>query len=280
MNLDFLFYRPVGHNWATESVVTLLSWLEVIAFTFTPRRQGLIDIWEDYDFMLLCDFLWCHESPKWLGKNGRPTRVSVDRDILRLLYACKVTAINNRPERGNPLFTTCYLLGISWDKLRAAFRSLRGILGRDVTQPTNRTWIVDERALATFDTSSILAELAKGCVCHIRAMVRGPIDLTAFPKIAPDWGFFLRASPPPGLLNSLHEVGEALDYREPCWVFGVWPPDVHNALQCLKTLSPIPMELVNRLERKLGDKNRGRMEEEWMKWRVQCRAYSKHLTIC
>ncbi|KAJ7728624.1 hypothetical protein B0H16DRAFT_240531 [Mycena metata] len=272
MNPDSLLQRYKGHE--RESVATFLSWLK----TFTPRPQGLIDIWEDYAFMFLCDHLWWNESPTWLAKGGDLTRVSLDRETLKILYACKVAACVPG-SRGNSLFMTRRLLGLSWDKFRAAFCSMRGILGQDLTQPTNRTWIVDERVLATFDAGSVMAELAKACWGQMHAVIRGQMSLAALREIVPpsSWGVLVRACPPPGLLNDLSELAEALDCLEEYWV---WPSDFYNLLQCLKTLSPIPVELVNRLEHKLGEENRDQMEEDWMKWWQQCQEYSKHLTIC
>jgi hypothetical protein len=139
--------------------------------------------------MSACDHLWFEETCDFFKSteklsNNRPaivSQVSLGIDTLRILYAYKVTATT--PDVGsNFLFKIRRLLGLSWDELRAAICQLRKILGRDITQLTNhrlthhRTWILDETVLAAFDTGSVLAELAKSSLCHIRAMIRGQID--------------------------------------------------------------------------------------------------------
>jgi hypothetical protein len=100
------------------------------------------------------------------------SQVSLNIDTLRIPYAYKITA--TMPESGNVLFKIRLLLGISWDE----------ILGRDVARLTKHrpppTYILDEALLATLDTSSVLAELAKGSWCRMDGLINGQIDWLAF----------------------------------------------------------------------------------------------------
>ncbi|KAF7378501.1 Nwd2 [Mycena sanguinolenta] len=282
LNPDFVF---LGDK--EKSVASFLSWLK----KFTPPPQNLIDIWEDYAFMSMCDRLWVAETRNFFVStealsNNRPSivsPVSFDRNSLRILYAYKVIA--NTPQEGNYLFKTRYLLGLSWDELRAAICRLRGILGRDITQlMDHRTWTLDERVLAPFDMDSVLAELAKSCLCHIRATMRGQIDLMVLCEIVPNWGCFVRACPPsPELLNDLSEFARASDGEIDSLSSHT---DLYDVVQWLKTFHPIPVELVNRFEDLLEDyllhdgwDTRDSMENDWMEWWEMCQEYGKHLTI-
>ncbi|KAJ7440604.1 hypothetical protein FB451DRAFT_125982 [Mycena latifolia] len=108
---------------------------------FTPQPQRLIVIWEDYAFMSVCENLWLKEAcdflepTEQLSNNGPDilSQVSLDADMLRILYAYKVTVIT--PHVGSSfLFSIRRLLGLSWDELRAAICALREILGGDITR--------------------------------------------------------------------------------------------------------------------------------------------------
>ncbi|KAJ6490928.1 hypothetical protein C8R45DRAFT_991166, partial [Mycena sanguinolenta] len=234
----------------------------------------------DYSFMSVCEDLWRQETRDFQF----PRAVSqVSLDTLRILYAFRVTA--TAPYGWNTLFRIRCLLGLSWDELRAAICPLREILGRDITQLTNhRTWIVDETVLATLDTSSVLAELAKSSLCHIRTMIAGQINGTVFDEIVPTWGFFVRACPPsPELLNDLSEFAGASDRKISDWAS---TEDLYNVVQWLKTFRPIPVELVNRFEDKLevspwpdAWNSKDSLEREWMVWWEKCQEYGKRLTI-
>jgi hypothetical protein len=101
--------------------------------------------------------------------------------MLRIIYAYKVIAIGTRSGGGDFLFRTHCILGLSWDELRGVLGSLRGTFRRDVTQPANhRTWIVDEKALAVFDGGSVMEDLAKACLWHMRAVIRGQMSWSTF----------------------------------------------------------------------------------------------------
>ncbi|KAJ7022909.1 hypothetical protein C8F04DRAFT_230005 [Mycena alexandri] len=254
--------------------------------------------------MTLCDYLWWKENHEWriraykraaqndfgqwfsleedekLSADCAPivSLATLDRDMLRIIYACKVTAIGTRSGAGDFLLRTRFLLGLSWDELTGVFGSLRGTLGRDIdiTRPAkHRTWIVDEKGLAIFHAGSVMADLAKACLWYIRAVIRGQMSGWAFSAIVPtQWGFFLRACPPPGLLDDLLEFMAAPE-RMPGTI-----DDFYNLVQCLKMFRPIPVALVNHFEHELEDEDTNDLEEEWTKWCQRCHGYSKWLTIC
>jgi hypothetical protein len=126
--------------------------------TFTPSPERLIAIWEDYALMALCDYLWWKETREWREKAYKRvtggfeysdyegwisldedhlefdekvypdcpaivSRVMLDRDMLRIIYAYKVTAIGTKSGGGDFLFRTRFLLGLSWDELRGVLGS-------------------------------------------------------------------------------------------------------------------------------------------------------------
>ncbi|KAJ7809030.1 hypothetical protein B0H13DRAFT_1928142 [Mycena leptocephala] len=251
----------VSLGYKGESVANFWSWLKLQKFT--PQPQGLIDLWDDYAFMLVCEELLLEEacdfftSTEEVSSNSPEivSQVSLNIDTLRILYAYRVTA--TMPDSGSDiLFRIRFLLGLSWDELRAAMCALRQILGQDITQLTNcrtlrRTCILDETVLATLDTDAVLAELAKGSLRHIRAMIDGQIDKRALYEIVQNWGFFVRACPPsPELLDDLSEFA---------WFskndIGDWAviEDLHSTVRWLKTFRVTPKELLDCFERELED---------------------------
>ncbi|KAJ7866104.1 hypothetical protein B0H13DRAFT_1898272 [Mycena leptocephala] len=239
----------VSLGYKGESVANFLSWL---------KPQGLIDLWDDYAFMLVCEELLLEEacdfftSTEEVSSNSPEivSQVSLNIDTLRILYAYRVTA--TMPDSGSDiLFRIRFLLGLSWDELRAAMCALRQILGQDITQLTNcrtlrRTCILDETVLATLDTDAVLAELAKGSLRHIRAMIDGQIDKRALYEIVQNWGFFVRACPPsPELLNDLSEFAWFSEND-----IGDWAviEDLHSTVRWLKTFRVTPKELLDCFE--------------------------------
>ncbi|KAJ6490923.1 hypothetical protein C8R45DRAFT_195202 [Mycena sanguinolenta] len=243
------------------------------------------------DRLLLREAYAFDECTEKLSDDGSAivSQVSSDIEMLRILYAYRVAAITpSTPKLGvvkNVLFRIRSLLGLSWDELRIAMCSLRKISGPDITQlPNHRTWIVDETVLATFDTGSVMVELAKGSLCHIRAIIENQIHWLQFREIVPLWGFFVRACPPsPELLNDLSELTWASDSKIAHFVL---EENLYNVVQWLKTFRPIPVELVNRFEPELDhcflrnrSENRDSLEKEWMQWWEKCQEYGKHLPI-
>jgi hypothetical protein len=148
----------------------VLIWVE----KFTPQPQELIDLWNDYTFMLPFNTSTTSADKRSRNDSHTLSHMSLNIETLRILYAYKVTAMI--PYSRHVLFRIGFLLGLSWDELRAAFCPLCEILGRDTAHLTKRrkrrkrrTCILDETLLATLDTGSVLVELAKASLRQIDA---------------------------------------------------------------------------------------------------------------
>jgi hypothetical protein len=134
---------------------------------FNPSPEGLIHLWEDYTFMLLCNEAW--HSPEFAeGQQLNRCRKILSRaspQLMRILYAYRVS-IDYSPRHF--LFRIHILLGLSWDELRAAISSLRTIIPDNFLLPDG-SWALrellncwDETFLGGLDSNSVWLELAKG----------------------------------------------------------------------------------------------------------------------
>jgi hypothetical protein len=94
-----------------------------------PSLVGLIELWEDYNYMSLCGDMWCqhvHPSnkPDFLH-NYTGILTQGPPQLLRILQACRIG-----PSR--PPFTFVRLvLDLSWAEMREAICYLRPVIGED-----------------------------------------------------------------------------------------------------------------------------------------------------
>ncbi|KAJ7717469.1 hypothetical protein B0H16DRAFT_1740576 [Mycena metata] len=180
----------------------------------------------------------------------------VPEDFLALLLQIFVFA-----KEGVSLSRICRLLELPVDELHLILRGLHSL----ILVPEDDRDNISAHHASFWD---FLDHPSRSGAFHVGSARAIMMDTT--------WGFFLRACPPPELLNVLTEFARASD----CMVKnGASITDLYNVVQCLKTFRPIPVELIIRFEHEIGDVSIDRMEEDWTKWWATCQEYGKRLTV-
>ncbi|KAJ7220878.1 hypothetical protein GGX14DRAFT_432353 [Mycena pura] len=256
VNPDFIFAFTSG----PECVVHILEWLK----KFDPRPEDLIQLWEDYQFILLCDESW---TPSDLTKrqpssyHTEPAQVSPQ--LIKVIHA--VTLLLNVSDSDFPIRVSV-MLGISWDEMRATICPLRRILGNNKARLHDLQTCIWKQALGQrSDSNFLLLELARGGLRAVRSMVLGRwVDK----QLIRGWDFFLRSCPPAhDLLEILSQFLERVMIDDNNSFFNWLAEDFHNVLQWLKTFPHPPGELISRLEHRLQEaiehRNRQLSEEFW-----------------
>ncbi|KAF7347052.1 putative nwd2 protein [Mycena venus] len=226
MNPDFLFCFA-----EQQESADFLCWLK----KFNPRSEGLIRLWEDFTFMLLCDMVWRStvSTEEQESNTCHDILVQTSPQLIRILYASRIIPYAEDTYVPGILFRIHFLLGVSWDDLSAAICPLRRIVGQEWAQLQRLvTCNLDETFFTRADSNSILMELATGALRVFKAMVvDGRNQAVIFVTVTRGWGFFLRACPfSPDLLQSLSEIEAApigQNHRG-------YSEDLHSVLQWLK----------------------------------------------
>jgi hypothetical protein len=93
-----------------------------------PPPVGLIELWEDYNFMYLCGDLWTEDSwdePPEFSYNYSQILTEAPPQLIRILQACRVA-----PEPHQ--LTFCHrVLDLSWAEMREAICYLRPVMCED-----------------------------------------------------------------------------------------------------------------------------------------------------
>jgi hypothetical protein len=125
--------------------------------------------------MLLCDEAWeisCREEHQ--SNNCHDILSQTPPQLTAILYAYRLIA-DIYP--GVVLLKIHFLLGLSWDELRAAICPLRGILGHDMARLQGlRTCDLDQTLLTKLDSDSILLELARGTLRVFGAVINREME--------------------------------------------------------------------------------------------------------
>lgn len=304
-NPDLLFGLSKGLEIIMQALEWLKVWLtaQVVATMltlnqkFNPLPEALIYLWEDYKFMMLCDKAW--SSPGQTFSNCQEILVQASPQLITILHACTVTP---KACRDYMLFRIHFLLSLSWDDLRAAICSLRGVLGDNKAQLQELQTF--SSTFLSLESTAILLSLANGGLHVITVMTTGEMDWSIrWVWSSPDhadsashcdssgvlrgWGFFLRTCPPSfDLLQKLSKLDWALNNSNLNLALHI--EDLHNVVQWLKvtnsvsfkllilgiqplqTFSPPRNELVLILERRLVrwmGYDFASLEKQWTDWR-------------
>jgi hypothetical protein len=137
-NPDFLFNGDDNHDAAS----VILQWLKVSAmrqfwivkfisvYEVWPHPLGLIELWDDYNFMYLCGQVWLNgpssENPPKFSYNYTEILAQAPRQLIRILQACEIA-----PKDGAPLTFIRLVLNLSWPEVREAICYLRPVIGED-----------------------------------------------------------------------------------------------------------------------------------------------------
>ncbi|KAJ7705518.1 hypothetical protein B0H17DRAFT_1038209 [Mycena rosella] len=153
VNPDYLFHSVAPSKVSAQMI---LDWLKKIR----PPSQDLIQYWEDYRFML----------DSW-------SSTPADLDHLMILQACP--QLSRYLAESSELFQLRHLLGWSWDETRAAFSSLRAILG-SASKNLGLLHFVsasDPLLFQEFCSSSTLRDLAFNCLSIMKKVFSNELPL-------------------------------------------------------------------------------------------------------
>ncbi|KAJ7489264.1 hypothetical protein FB451DRAFT_1125557 [Mycena latifolia] len=275
VNPDFLFYGESMRE-PTEKVLDLLKEIR-------PQPQDLIQLWEDYCFMLLNADLWGDTYER----RGNVSHGQLDHcqmvlqacpQVSRYFHAFRLVfnkwELNSRPLG---IFDIRLLLNWSWDDTIAAFSRLRAILGPNSSQKVRGllTYVFSADSVLSrkFCSSLTLRDLARTCLRTMKRLVANNFRWEPIHRSIGVWTYLLRSCPPcPDLLDELALVsssGHIFHY------FAV--DDIYNVVQWLKMFPQCPAELIARYEQHLetilmANTMLGAMYY-WRKWQ-------KNLTQC
>ncbi|KAJ7085034.1 hypothetical protein C8R44DRAFT_721720 [Mycena epipterygia] len=274
-NPDFLFgfMLYTAHRTIMDGVLACLKEIH-------PCPQGLFELWEDYAFMLQCDYAW---SPP------RSHVTSYDHDygeilsqapsqLLKILHACTITNVSDSQ---SSLVRTHFLLDLSWNELRKSICPLRDIMDTyDGKLDKLLTYASDPDFCPK--PASIFWELSRGCLCVMRSMLDHKLPWNFRWNVVGDkWGSVLRSCPPcDDMLRDLRELEFASAGTS---LFeNTYLDDFHNILQWLKTFPDPPHDLIARFEHHLErkkprywpEKTLDQLEEAWISWKGMVGCYT------
>ncbi|KAJ7118236.1 hypothetical protein C8R44DRAFT_878850 [Mycena epipterygia] len=269
LNPVFLFNLVASEYVKYRTIVTgILEWLEEIH----PHPQGLFELWEDYVFMLQCDYAW--SSP-------RSHVISYDHDygeilsqapsqLLKIFHACTITKWSDRK---SSLVWTHFLLDFSCDELRKSICPLREIMDTYDGKLDKLFTYASEPNFCP-KPASIFRDLSRGQMRTMRSMLDPKLPRNFSWQMRSDWGRVLRSCPPcDDMLRDLREL--EFDFPGTSILDYTLSYDFHNILQWLKTFPEPPHDLIARFEDHLQrnilkygmKKTFDEFEERWMSWR-------------
>ncbi|KAJ7204827.1 hypothetical protein GGX14DRAFT_646492 [Mycena pura] len=247
----------------------------------------LIQVWEDYKFMVYCESGWAvvskmEDDEDLEGSKIRATEEEQDNayqilsqaspSLIRVLHA--IFLIINASKRHtsvsegmqyvlcNLLFTIHITLDVSWDKLKTVICSLRPLIGNRAKLRFIKVMsiVALDPTLFPLRFDSILWNLACGSLHVFRQVLSGEMDkniLEGDPDqhLVGGWSNFLRSCPPSSKL--LEDV---------CFTQSIWRKldfgETYNIVQWLKTFLKPPLELISQFE---GDFGVGE-HNAWLNW--------------
>ncbi|KAJ6598346.1 hypothetical protein DFH09DRAFT_1131566 [Mycena vulgaris] len=239
-NPDYLFYKLEGKNVWGEKI---LGWLK----NMRPLPEGLIGLWEDYRFMILCDITWLKTARIQISR-GPGWKLSPQ--VGMIIHAYK---LHNENRILTSLSNIRLLFNYPWEELRTAICSLRGIIDEKLAVPTLS-------ALAE-PPNSVVPDLVHGCIRLLNKIATHKLPWE-FRSATHAWSRLLRSCPPcPEILQDLWEIEPALESSK---LFEYYDPDQfrHNIIQWLKTFPQPPLDLIDCFERDLEERCRRYGESE------------------
>lgn len=147
-----------------------------------PPPHGLIQLWEDYDFMKWCDHIWSHNRVIGESQNSCHVLVEQSPQLLRILHAITVFHAASCPEVPvfcgglSVLLQIHVLLDFSWEELRTVLCPLRKIIGED-DEGLEALLILasDSICFPKSHFDSILQDLARGSLRLMKQITRDEV---------------------------------------------------------------------------------------------------------
>ncbi|KAJ7627091.1 hypothetical protein FB45DRAFT_1059919 [Roridomyces roridus] len=242
-NPDFLFVKYPDVTLAER----VLNWLKTIE---PAPPEDLIDLWETYHFMVVCDGVWRRLSKKQVAIE---CLLDMEQVLawpgLTELFHAYFFLYDARKYQTPTLDEIHHVLDHSWDDLRRIICPLRETIGeKDIHSALESLFIstCHPTRIHQLHPAETLQRLARG---GMRTM----INLTTnrlpdvFGATAPLWGSVLRACPPdPELLETLIEAERSSAISDPQRPFN--KSNIHNAIEWLKTFPEPPRQLIERIQ--------------------------------
>ncbi|KAJ7489271.1 hypothetical protein FB451DRAFT_1080788 [Mycena latifolia] len=277
INPDFVFYPSPHHS--AVAAERIVDWLKKIR----PVPYDLIQIWEDYLFMLLYADIRVNEM-------GPPNFDHCSLVFQTCLQFCRYSHTfeffcHGLFDQSVQFCDIRLLLDWSWGDMRAAFSPVRAILGTDQKKIYGLWLSTPGRCPPPYRgicSSSILSKLARNCLYTIRKLFTGEIPWKQFCRSINGWSYLLRSCPPcPDLLGQFEPVSASSNIFRYCGV-----ADLQNIVQWLKTFPQPPSELLACYEGYLATKmsatdSRG-IEVSWRKWQqnlTRCDCFGLQSTL-
>jgi hypothetical protein len=170
----------------------LLGWLkqfikinnvEILLQRGWPRPTDLIQLWEDYNFMVYCETIWCQHCRERIQVTEEDRDhchhilSQVSPSLLRILQTIPfITYPTTHPYYAPEvlIFKIHALLNFSWDELRMAFCSLRSLIGHEGGGLISNMPIV---ALdMVISPAHLLWDLTCSGLCVMRRILSGEVD--------------------------------------------------------------------------------------------------------
>lgn len=162
-------------------------WLQRI----DPTALGLIQVWEDYQFIAICDEVWTSFMPESDDcRNLRRTSSKIQNSsqmllrgspqLVRILCAYRAIyclAIVIHAPFDVPLFRVRLLLDLSWDELRKAICPVHTIMGTDwdgLRQLLSSR--LDPGPSSNFHCDSILWDLTSSTLRLLKQVIPGEVN--------------------------------------------------------------------------------------------------------
>ncbi|KAJ7472416.1 hypothetical protein B0H11DRAFT_1867203 [Mycena galericulata] len=270
INPDFLFW---AEKYETQ---TFFDWLNL----------GVdLPLWNDYQFMFLCDQVWSACSTEltteWDSRNGHEVWLQVSPQLIRILRAFMLF-----PDKSTRiLFQLHFFLDISWDEMRAIICPLRALVSDDKQQLRELfAFASDPTFVVESNFRSIVRDLALGGLHMLTGVISDKILLHTLhlPRVC---GLFLRfCAPAPDFLKALEAFEIAWGSRKTFLWFINSTNDIHNLSQWLKTFPQLepPLEVLTRLDQRFKIARIMTWprdpEEEWIQWLEKRSQYFGPLT--
>ncbi|KAJ7090129.1 hypothetical protein C8R44DRAFT_861333 [Mycena epipterygia] len=223
LNPDFLFLGADGDLIWSGDMEEILEWLKKAQ----PSPADLIQLWEDYIFMLWCDEVWTLGG-KTMGGTANAAELQDTHRVVSQVSPQLIGVLQAYPLLYSStalaqLFDIRAILNYSWDELRTFICPLRGITAHHT------------RIRALFPDST-LHDLAAGSMQLIKKIGSHELPREFYPSTF-SWSCVLRACPPcPCLLQSLHEA-QCTSFSDPDLY-----KELHNVIQWLKTFPQPPLD--------------------------------------
>ncbi|KAJ6574412.1 hypothetical protein B0H19DRAFT_1124418 [Mycena capillaripes] len=279
---DYLF--PLGRPNVTKALDMTLTWLKVCSASgihkvmltriqqIRPPPQRLIQLWQDYRFMGLCDNIW---SEPRISIDSQTNRLAIplleaSPELVRILHTYAFTCAANDSCLRPSLSDIRGLLDLTWEELRTSICALTAKTGQNEGILRNLLLSATQPSVfRAFDARLTSGTLVRNFMTTIRKTHLGELPCRTWGCIR-SFSYLLRSQPPfLELLIELHGL-----YLGCPGLFDEWNAQTfYHIIKWLWTLTEPPIELISDFQHRLDSREHllGRYEsnyeDSWRKWK-------------